>query len=117
MDYETFFKALAESTRIKIIRLLAHKPMYVCELEAILGMSQPRISQHLKILKYADIVNDEKEGQRSIYSLNQELLHSTLSDFSTFLEIPLQDISEFQVEYSRICDLTTNPDIKTCKMV
>ncbi|SHK12659.1 ArsR family transcriptional regulator [Geosporobacter subterraneus DSM 17957] len=117
MDYEAFFKALTESIRIKIIRLLAHKPMCVCELETILGMSQPRISQHVKILKYAEIVNDEKKGQRSIYSLNQEFLHSTLSDFRAFLEMPLQDISEFQAEYSRICDLSRNRDIKTCKMI
>ena len=117
MNFEALFKALGESTRIKIIRLLAHKPMYVCELEAILEMSQPRISQHLKILKYADIVKDEKEGQRSIYSLNQEFLGKTLSDFRSFLDVPLEDITEFQAEYTRICCLSDDPNIKTCKTI
>ncbi len=117
MEFETLFKALGESTRIKIIRLLAHKPMYVCELEATLSMSQPRISQHLKILKHAGIVEDVKEGQRSVYSLNQNLLNASLSNFMSFLEEPLENIIGFQVEYERICCLTEDPGIRTCKSV
>ena len=63
MNYETVFKAIGEPTRIKIIRLLSHKPMFVCELEAVLDMSQPRISQHLKILKHASIVEDARTAK------------------------------------------------------
>lgn len=115
MDFETLFKALGESTRIRIIRLLAHKPMYVCELEATLGISQPRISQHLKILKHAGIVDDAKEGQRSVYSLNQNLLNVSLSSFISFLEEPLENVNGFQAEYNRICCLADDPRIRTCK--
>lgn len=115
MNYESVFKALGESTRIKIIRLLAHRPMYVCELEFVLEMSQPRISQHLKILKHAGLVDDEKVGQKSIYSLNKNFLQKFLSGFVNFLEQPLAEISGFQKEYYRICNLEGNPDINKCK--
>lgn len=115
MDYEKIFKALGEATRIKIIRLLAHKPMYVCELEAILEMSQPRISQHLRILKHADIVTDEKEGQRSVYTLNVELLNQSILGFINFLDVPLEELPDFQEEYDRICHLEENPNIAICK--
>lgn len=47
------FKALGEPTRLKILKLVALRPMYVCELEMVLGISQPRISQHLRVLKEA----------------------------------------------------------------
>ncbi|KXG76148.1 ArsR/SmtB family transcription factor [Thermotalea metallivorans] len=115
MDYASVLKALGESTRIKIIRLLAYRPMYVCELEFVLEMSQPRISQHLKILKHAGLVNDEKAGQKSIYSLNKNFLQKFLSSFVNFLEQPLAEISGFQKEYDRICNLEGNPDITKCK--
>lgn len=115
MEFEIVFKALGESTRIKIVRLLAHKSMYVCELEAVLEMSQPRISQHLKILKHAGIVNDEKEGQRSIYSLNLDHIKSTFSDYLLFLESPLSHREDYKLEYERLCGLSDNPQIKTCK--
>jgi ArsR family transcriptional regulator len=115
MSFELIFKALGESTRIRIVRLLSYKPMYVCELEAVLDMSQPRISQHLKILKNANIVSDEKEGQRSVYNLNKEFLQQIFSNFMGFLECPLEEIEDFSEEVERICHLSNNPDIVACK--
>lgn len=44
-------KALGEPTRLKIIRLLEEREMCICELVAVLDMSQPRVSQHVKVLK------------------------------------------------------------------
>ncbi len=115
MNYEMVFKALGEDTRIKIIRLLAYKDMYVCELELVLNMSQPRISQHLKILKHANLVRDEKEGQRSVYSLNKEFIQESFSRFSDFLEMPLETLPDFEEEYKRINRLGNDPDVACCK--
>ena len=114
MDFSLLFKALGENTRIRIIKLLSYKPMYVCELEAILRMSQPRISQHLKILKQTGLVNDEKDGQRTIYALNQALLLSALSDFNDFLNMPLYALPEYKKEVARIEFLKENPSITIC---
>ncbi|MFZ5969260.1 MAG: ArsR/SmtB family transcription factor [Bacillota bacterium] len=115
MNYELIFKTLGESTRIKIVKLLALKPMYVCELESVLDMSQPRISQHLKILKHANLVNDTREGQRSIYSLNRELLQNSFLSFTSFLDKPLEELSDFQEEYERLSHLSDDPKIVCCK--
>ncbi|SHK12954.1 transcriptional regulator, ArsR family [Geosporobacter subterraneus DSM 17957] len=114
MDFSLLFKALGENTRIRIIKLLSYKPMYVCELEAILLMSQPRISQHLKILKQTGLVNDEKDGQRTIYTLNQYLLLSSLAEFNSFLDIPLHGLPEYKKEVARIEFLRENPSITIC---
>lgn len=115
MNFETVFKALGEPTRIRIMRLLAHRPMYVCELEFILGMSQPRISQHLKILKHADIVDDEREGQRSVYSLNKEFIDQVFSGFIQFIEKPLDALGDYSEEFKRISSLADNPHVNSCK--
>ena len=46
-------KALSDPNRIKIIKLLQHKRLCVCELQYALGISQPTVSKHLKILEEA----------------------------------------------------------------
>ena len=100
--FETLFKALGEPTRLKIIKLLAARELCVCDLEEIMQISQPRISQHLKVLKYAGLVNERKEGQRSICSLNTELLNNTMSEFTEYIIKPLEEIPELSEEYSRM---------------
>lgn len=115
MDFEVIFKALGEATRIKIIKLLSIKPMYVCELEGILNISQPRISQHLKILKHASLVEVEKEGQRAIYSLNKDLIHKVQNEFSNFLEVPLEALEGYSEEWDRMKGVENDPEIAICK--
>lgn len=103
--FETLFKAMGEPTRLKIIRMLATRELCVCELEEIMQISQPRISQHLKILKQSGLVNERKEGQRSICSLNRELLGNTMEEFAQYLAKPLNEIPELSDEYNRFYNL------------
>jgi len=100
--FETTFKAIGEPTRLKIIKLLSIRELCVCDLEEIMQISQPRISQHLKVLKYAGLVNERKEGQRSICSLNKELLNNTMSEFMEYIVKPLEEIPELSEEYARM---------------
>jgi ArsR family transcriptional regulator len=100
--FEAVFKALGEPTRLKIIKLLATRELCVCDLVEIMQISQPRISQHLKVLKYAGLVNERKEGQRSICSLNSELLNHTLDEFKEYVIRPLEEIAELSGECLRM---------------
>ncbi len=72
--YIEIFKALGEDTRLRIINLLlkAKVPLCVCEIMDCLKESQTNISKHLKILKYAEIVREKREGKFIIYSLVKE---------------------------------------------
>lgn len=115
MDFEAIFKALGEGTRIKILKLLSCKPMYVCELEAILQISQPRISQHLKILRSENIVDMKKDGQKVIYSLSKKNIDLLFSEFNRFLEMPINRLSGFKEESERILLIADDPKINTCK--
>jgi ArsR family transcriptional regulator, arsenate/arsenite/antimonite-responsive transcriptional repressor len=110
------FKALGEFSRIKIVKLLSIKSMYVCELESILDMSQPRISQHLKILRQAEIVEMEKQGQRTIYSLSRNNINTLLFAFNNFLDASLEDLPLFQ-DFARTMEaIEKDPSISSCKM-
>jgi len=100
--FESVFKALGEPTRLKIIKLLADRELCVCDLEEVMQISQPRVSQHLKVLKHAGLVNERKEGQRTICSLNRSLLNQTINQFEEYISKPLETIPELADELSRM---------------
>ena len=61
-DFIKVMKALSDSNRIKIIKMLQHKTMCVCELQSALQISQPAVSKHLKLLQDASLVDFRKDG-------------------------------------------------------
>lgn len=62
--------ALGDATRRAILERLVHGPMAVGELAETFPISRPAISQHLKILKTANLVRDRAEGTRRLYQVN-----------------------------------------------
>ena len=78
-----FFKALADEKRIRILKLLTLREMCVCELTVALDVTQPNLSQHLKILENECLVNRRKEGKWAHYSLTKRALIEKL--FGTVL--------------------------------
>ena len=72
------WKALAEPTRRKILSLLKDKDMNAGEIANEFNMTKPSISNHLNILKQADLVDAEKVGQNVNYSLKTSVLQDVL---------------------------------------
>lgn len=73
------FKALSDPTRRKILDLLKERDLTAGEISDHFNMTKPSISQHLKILKHADLVQEEKKGQYVIYSLNTTVFQEIIS--------------------------------------
>jgi ArsR family transcriptional regulator len=61
-DLEKIFKALADKNRLRILKLLEKKKLCVCELAEILGIAPPSVSGHLRKLKDAGMISEEKES-------------------------------------------------------
>lgn len=55
-------KALADKNRLRIVGLLSHRRLCVCELAYVLKITQPSVSKHLKKLKQAGIIQSEQKG-------------------------------------------------------
>jgi len=55
-------KALSDPNRVKILKLLQKRDLCVCELQAAIGLAQPTVSKHLKILEDAGLVTYKKDG-------------------------------------------------------
>jgi len=73
------FKALADPTRRSILDLLRKGDLTAGEIAANFNISKPSISHHLSILKQADLVSDERQGQNIIYSLNTTVFQEALA--------------------------------------
>ncbi len=62
-------KALSDPNRVKILKMLQHKSLCVCEIQATLQLAQPTVSKHLKILEDAGLVDCRKSGLWVNYQL------------------------------------------------
>ncbi len=71
-DFVRLMKALSDPNRVKIITILGGRELCVCELTALLGVAQPTVSKHLRILEDTGLVSFRKEGNWIIYRLNTE---------------------------------------------
>jgi DNA-binding transcriptional ArsR family regulator len=76
--------ALGDRTRLAIFKKLAERPSAVVELAAGLPVSRPAVSQHLKVLKDAGLVVDERAGNRRIYRVNPDGLRQLRADLDRF---------------------------------
>ena len=63
-------KALSDPNRLKIVKMLQHKTMCVCEMQAALQISQPAVSKHLRLLEEAGLVSFTKDGLWVDYHLS-----------------------------------------------
>jgi ArsR family transcriptional regulator len=66
------FRALDDPTRLKIINALLLAEMCVCDIAALLDMTQPAVSHHLKVLKDSQLVKYHREGKVVYYALDDE---------------------------------------------
>lgn len=67
--FESLFKGLADQTRLRILNLLLHGELCVCDIRYVLDSPQPNISRHLAYLKHSGLVLDRRDGQRMFYRL------------------------------------------------
>ena len=74
-----FYKVFSDSTRIKILDALSMSEMCVCDISALLEMSQSAISHQLKVLKQSRLVKLRKEGRVVYYSLIDEHIRLILN--------------------------------------
>jgi DNA-binding transcriptional ArsR family regulator len=72
LDMADLFKAMNDPTRLKIINALLLHEMCVCDLTALLNLTQPAVSHHLKALRQARLVKFRRSGKAAYYSLDDD---------------------------------------------
>src|SRR5258705_12324301 len=85
MTYDVVLDALADRTRRRVFESLRSRPMTVRELADLQPVSRPAVSQHLKVLESAGLVNVEARGSRRLYSIRPEGLREVRAYLDSFL--------------------------------
>jgi len=78
--------ALADPTRRRVFELVATHPHPVGELAEQLPVSRPAVSQHLKVLRLAGLVQEQRVGTRRVYSLDTSGLEAMRAYFDSYWE-------------------------------
>lgn len=92
-----FFKVLSDDTRLRIMILLYHSELCVCQICGVTDISQPNVSKHLAKLRDMGFVRDERQGQFIYYYLS---LEEPL--FNEIIEKIVKDIEEYPILKSDI---------------
>ncbi|PKK89692.1 MAG: transcriptional regulator [Candidatus Wallbacteria bacterium HGW-Wallbacteria-1] len=79
------FKAISDKTRRRILTLLKKQDLTAGQIAEHFDMSKPSISEHLKILRNADLIGSEKKGQFIKYFLNTSVVEGLLAYLMEFL--------------------------------
>ncbi|NBG88079.1 ArsR/SmtB family transcription factor [Isachenkonia alkalipeptolytica] len=91
MEIVEILKALGDDTRVRVLHLIQEKPLCVCEIQEILGISQSNTSRHLIKLKNAKLIRGDKKAQWVYYSLDPD----TFGKYS-FLEELMKNLNLYK---------------------
>ena len=92
--YEVSLEALGDPTRRSVFELLRDGPRPVGELAAKLPVSRPAVSQHLRVLRNADLVRERVDGTRRFYSINADAVAELRAYFDEFWDRALAAFKE-----------------------
>ena len=97
---DVMFRAFSDRTRLRILHLLRGGETCVCDLQAVLGVPQPKVSRHLAYLRRAGLVKVRKDGLWSHYTLApaRNAFHAKLLDC---LACCFKDVSELEADTAR----------------
>ena len=101
-EMETVFKALADSTRLRILGLLVTGEVCVCHIHETLRISQPKASRHLAYLRSAGLVDTRREGLWVHYRMAVvpdavlETVHRTVTHALRHLDVVRKDVERLQ---------------------
>lgn len=94
-------KTLADPTRLKLLKLVLHEELCVCELQPLLQISQPAVSQHIAKLKAAGLIEERRAGVWTYYRGNHQKIEASLKEFASFLETEPTSIPALAGEVER----------------
>ncbi len=86
------FKALSDETRLRIIALLAHGELCVCDLMEIMGLPQSTVSRHLATLRQSELVGDRRQGVWIFY----RIIESSESVYRELLDILSENMGHME---------------------
>jgi ArsR family transcriptional regulator len=98
---EKIFKALSDSNRIRIVKMLQRKSLCVCEIKDVLNLATSTVSKHLSILREAGLITDWKDGKWINYKINPEP-ESLASNALLYVQMQIEDDETIKSDRKKI---------------
>jgi len=108
-DILNIFKALSEETRLRVLKLLDHGELCVCDIVAALDMIQPKISFHLAVLKDAGLIKDRKQGKWVHYKIDDSDMFRRFLILSTLERISAESVKK---DNKRLAEFLKNKTVQ-----
>jgi ArsR family transcriptional regulator len=100
-ELEQYFKALGDTNRLRILNLLLHGELCVCDIQYVLEATQPNVSRHLSYLKNSGLVLDRRDGYRIFYRL-ADPKQGTKKRLFVFLEAAYKNEEQLRADGKRL---------------
>ncbi len=107
------FKALSDPNRIRIIKMLETKQLYVCEIREVLGLSTSTVSKHLSILRDANLIVDWKDGKWVNLRLNEGSENKLVRSQLALIRTSLPDDEQVLADRKKLLRVDRNSICKT----
>ena len=113
-EADTFFKMLADSTRLRCLLLMqAEGELCVCEFSHALNLSQPKISRHLAHLRQSGVIIARRSGTWMYYRINPELQGWALEILQTTLD-GVSHTEPFVSDRKILTSMNKRPELECC---
>ena len=100
----SIFKALAHPDRRKVLSLLRSGPKLAGDLAAEFKSSWPTMSRHLSVLKDADLISAERQGNQILYRINTSVVEDTAGALLSFIGIGQEDADKDDLDYEEAAE-------------
>jgi DNA-binding transcriptional ArsR family regulator len=111
---EAALKAAGDPTRTRILKLLEHRELCVCQIQAVLRLAPSTVSKHLTILRTAGLVEDRREGKWTEYALSTEGTNSFADAVLRILRGPLDRDPLVVADRRRLREVKAIPLVELC---
>ena len=112
--FEIVSRSIADTTRVRILKMLAPGELCVCQITAILGLAPATVSKHLSLLNVADLVSKRKEGRWVYYRLSSHEYNPYAQSILNLLEGILDDDPVIAEDKKRLDKIKIVPLTKLC---
>lgn len=109
-------KALAEENRVRILCLLQHQELCVCQIIEVLGLAPSTVSKHLSILYQARLIDSSKKGRWVYYSLACEDIPSEVCAAFQWVFASLAQDKQIQADAKRLQEIVQMDPEELCKL-
>ncbi len=108
------FKSLSDRNRMRIVKMLQVRPLCVCEITVVLGLSMSTVSAHLSLIKNAGLIENYKDGRWIYYKLVKNPSSQEIASILPLLSYWLNDDEVVEKDFEKLKTVDGETSMSCC---